>query len=164
MIVVTCLACELLIRVMPEGESSDELEHLVGSRSDFWPDKYPCPRCGKNGQGLPEREVDTRVYQVMELRDVTPKEAFAIFNGMGFPDEQQCSMETLRTLLLEHPVRRVVGRDVVGMARSIVDHLELWDGSRVYLGAATEGAVVYRITRPVSYTAKQLEAHDSGHS
>lgn len=160
MIVVVCLPCSLVVRVMPLNASSpastQELEQLVGTRSDFWPNRYPCPRCGANAQGMLERAADPNALALLKLQDLTPQEAFAAFNGCGFPDEQHCSMAAVQALLLEQPIRRVVGTDVRGAERIIVDHFELWDGSRVYFGSGGDGAVVYRITRPVSYTKKAL--------
>lgn len=161
MILVVCLPCAYAIRVMSNDVTSErstqELEQLVGSKSEFWPDKYPCPRCGKAARGLLEQDADPRVLRAMRLQETTPQEAFAAFNGLGFPDEQHCSLETVQKLLREQPVRKVHGADVMGAERTIIDHFELWDGTKVYFGAASEGALIYRITRPVSYTAKVLE-------
>jgi hypothetical protein len=158
MILVVCLPCNFAIRVMPENvaltQSQQELDQLVGMRSDFWPDKYPCPRCGKPSRGIREREADAKVLALMAVQDATPQQAFAAFNGLGFPDEHHCSLETVGALLKEQPVRRVVGTNVRGVERTVIDHLELWDGTRMYFGSGAEGAVIYRITRPVSYTAK----------
>jgi hypothetical protein len=161
MIVVVCLPCKSAIRVMPESvasmESVRELDQLVGTRSEFWPDKYLCPLCSKPARGLKEREVDAEVLSLMTVQEATPKEAFAAFNGLGFPDEHHCSLDTVQALLKEQPVRRIIGTDVRGAERTIIDALELWDGTRVYFGAGAQGAVIYRITRPVSYAGKQLE-------
>jgi hypothetical protein len=162
MIIVTCLPCELAIRVMPTniGQSSTmrELEELVGQKSDFWPDKFPCPACGKHATGMREREADARVLALMTLRDVTPQEAFAAFNGLGFPDEQKCSLGEVEALLREQPVKKIIGSNVTGAQRTIIDSLELWDGTKVHFAAAAEGAVIYRITRPISYTRQALRA------
>ena len=160
MIVVACLDCSLLIRVLPDGEAGTHvLSYLVGTESEFWPDKYPCPSCGRHVRGMAEEVANLSVQQVLTLRDLTPNEAFAAFSGAGFPDEQQCSLECLQALLAAQPVRRVVGRNVVGLPRAIVDRLELADGSVVHFGAAPEGAVVYRISRAFSYAHKMLEEH-----
>jgi hypothetical protein len=161
MIVVVCMPCARAVRIMPsvvsESNSVDELNQLVGSRSEFWPNKYPCPWCGKNATGMLEREADSRVLSAMNLQDASPQEAFAAFNGFGFPEEQQCSLEAMQELLREQPVRKVIGTNVSGMERTIIDHLELWDGTKVYFGSAAEGAVIYRTTRPFSYTEKVLK-------
>ncbi len=161
MILVLCLPCALAIRVMPtrvgDTTSSDELETLVGRKSPYWPDKYPCPSCEKDARGIRETEADPRALALLKMRDLTPEEAFAAFNGLGFPDEQSCTFDEVQTLLKEQPVRRVVGRTIPLTERVVLDCLELWDGTKLHLGAGAEGAVVYRIARPHAYTAKALE-------
>lgn len=158
MIVVTCLHCTLAIRVMPRraGQQADvrELRELVGDQSDFWPNKFPCPHCSKPCVGLMEELVDERAYALLKLHDLTPVEAFAAFSGMGFPEEQQCSMATLQELFKEQPVRKIIGSDVEGQARAVLDTIELWDGTKIHFGASPAGAVVYRIVRPPSLAAK----------
>lgn len=162
MIVVVCLPCELALRIMParaaDANSDAELETLVGRRSAYWPDKYPCPGCTKPATGMRETQADPRVLQVMKLHDLTPLEAYAAFHGLGLPGEQACTFEMIQELLLTHPVRRVVGRTIADTApaRSVIDHIELWDGTRVHLAAGLEGAVVYRVVRPTSYAAAVL--------
>jgi hypothetical protein len=106
-----------------------------------------------------EELVDSRVYAVMELHDLIPIEAFAAFNGMGFPSEQKCSLTTVRELFSEHPVRKVNGSDVEGQERAVIDSIELWDGTVLHLGASPAGAVVYRVARPPNYAAKVEDAH-----
>lgn len=163
MIVISCLPCALAIRVMPASVTSvaslREVTELVGVRSEFWPNKFPCPRCEKMCTGVPEELVDARIYGVMELRDLTPIEAFAVFNGMGFPNEQKCSLTTVRELLSEHPVRKVNGSDVEGQERAVIDSIELWDGTVLHLGASPAGAVVYRVVKPTSYAARVEDVH-----
>lgn len=161
MIVILCLPCSFAVRVMPASVASTssvrELEQLVGRQSDFWPDKFPCPRCNARATGILEREADSRALALMDVQEATPHEAYAAFNGLGFPSEQKCSLETVEALMKEQPLRRIIGTNVTGMERTIVDAFELWDGTRVHLGAAAEGAIIYRITRPVSYV-KQTES------
>ena len=160
MILVICPECPFAMRVMPVRvtnlQSAQELDQLVGTRSSFWPDRYPCPRCGKYAWGSKENLTDPQTVQVREIQDATPQEAFAALNGLGLPDEQRCALEVVQQLLVEQPVRRVVGKNVRGVERTIIDSLELWDGTKVYFGAGAEGAVIYRITRPHSYAAKVL--------
>ena len=163
MIVVSCLPCSLAIRVMPVSvalpASLREARELVGDQSEFWPNKFPCPRCEKMCTGVLEELVDSRVYAVLTLRDLTPVEAFAAFKGMGFPSEQKCSLATVRELLSEYPVRKIVGSEVEGQERAVIDSIELWDGTVLHLGASPAGAVVYRVVRPANYAAKVEDAH-----
>lgn len=161
MIAIVCTPCRFGVRVMPtklDPSSIRELEHLVGRGSSFWPDGYPCPRCGGKARGMLEQEVNPDLMAVLQLQEATPAEAFAAFNGLGFPDEQKCSLEAVQELLTRVPIVKVVGQDVLGMERALIDSFELQDGTRVYLGAGGEGVVIYRITRPVSYTQKALGA------
>lgn len=161
MILVLCLPCELAVRIMParvgDALSLDELETLVGRKSPYWPDKYPCPNCTKEAKGIREVEADPEVLGLLNLHDLTPEEAFAAFNGLGFPGEQTCTFEEVQELLKKQPIRRVIGRTVVHSTRAVLDAIELWDGTKLHLGAGMEGAVVYRISRPPGYTDKALE-------
>ena len=160
MILVVCLPCAFAIRVMPtqitEPSSAQEVTQLVGQLSEFWPDKYPCPHCDRMARAILEQDADPNALQTLTLQDLTPQEAFAVFNGFGLPQEQRCSLEIVQALLREQPVRKVLGKNVSGAERTILDALELWDGTKVYFGAGAEGAVIYRIARPVSYAARVL--------
>ena len=151
MILIVCENCSLCMRVMGPAE---EIVYLVGEKSEYWPDKYPCPTCEKMCKGVPELLSDPRALSVMNLVEVNPQEAFAALNGLGLPKETNCTAEVVGALLLEQPIRRIKAANVWGANRCIIDHFELWDGTRVYLGAGGEGAVVYRIVRPQSYVEK----------
>lgn len=153
MILIVCTDCALAMRV--EGAEA-ELDFCVGKSSGFWPDKYPCPECDKLCMGMLEMEAETDAVASLRVIDVTPSEAFAALNGLGFPSERMCTKEIVERLLKEHPIRKVSARDVQGAERCVVDHLELWDGSKMYFGPSSQGAVVYRITRPHSYV-KQVD-------
>jgi hypothetical protein len=151
MILVICQPCSLCMRIMG---SSEQITHLVGEQSDYWPNKFPCPRCEKPCAGYLELSVDPRTLNQVELVELNAEEAFAAFNGLGFPKEGDCRTEVLEALLREQPVRKIAGRDVFGTTRCLVEYIELWDGTRLYFGAGSEGAVVYRIVKPQSYVRK----------
>ena len=148
MIVISCSTCALALRVMGD---SDEVSSLVGERSDFWPDHYPCPKCSAQAKCQTEREFLAGPQGEAHLRDLTPAEAFAALNGLGFPEEHECTAVAIDLLLRSTPIRRVAGREIRGSRRSYIDHLELWDGTKIFLGAGPGGAVVYRIALPHSY-------------
>jgi hypothetical protein len=160
MIVIACAKCNLAIRVMPllaaNRQSVLEVQQLVGKDSDFWPDRFPCPGCGKNTRGMFEAQADTKALRLMRFRDLTPIEAFHAFSGLGFPEEQRCSLAVVEALLLAQPVRKVRGTDVMGTERTIVDALELQDGTIIHFGAGAEGACIYRIVRPPANAARAL--------
>ena len=161
-LLIICLPCSLALRVMPARvgsmNSQRELRELVGEGSTFWLDKYPCPACEVHTSAVAEIQVDPRVLSELTVLDVTPHEAFAALHGMGLPEEQKCSLERVEELLREQPIRRVIGSTVEGAPpRTTLDALELWDGTKLYFaGTSGTGAVIYRITRPVSYTKKVL--------
>jgi len=150
MILVVCMPCALAIRVLPQVGRMEELEELVGRRSIFWPDQFPCPRCGKMAKGILEGTADPRAMHLLEVRDLTAFEAFGAFSGLGFPDEQDCTLEVLHELLREQPIRKLHGANVKGSTRSVIESIELWDGTKIYLGASPDGAVAYRAARPPS--------------
>lgn len=155
---LVCLSCAFALRVlhMNDGERA-----LVGKGSDFWPDGYECPCCGKKAQVLWEDEVASDARARLSIRDVTSQELFLALHGMGLPEERACSIEAVTELLKEHPIRKVYGHTVSGTGRSCLTCLELWDGSKVYLGSSSVGAIVYRISRPHSYV-QALEERNEG--
>jgi len=151
MILIVCTPCNLALRVMG---NPIELDQLVGRESPFWPSSFPCPRCEKKAHGLLEVEADPNALRVMELLDLTPQEAFIAFSGMGLPNERSCGRAQIEELF-KTPVRRVVGQ-ATQTDRFILEHIEFWDGTKLYLGAAPGGAVVYRIAAPPSYAKEAL--------
>jgi hypothetical protein len=165
MIIILCTPCNLAIRVMPAKAGSlmseREVAILLGPQSLLWPDKFECVRCTKPAMGMLELGADPRALAHMELRDLTPHEAVAAFNGLGLPEEQHCTLEAVQALLTEHPVRRVIGSTVKGQERTVIDALELWDGTKLYFGAGGDGAVIYRAVCPLSYTERVLKEEDT---
>ncbi len=128
---------------------------LIDSRSEFYPDRYPCPACSRF-MTIADDDVD--YSEVGEsVVEVTPMEFFAAMSGLGLPDERECSEEVVTRVLREQPIRRVVGSSVEG-SRYCIHHLELWDGTRLYMAASPDGAIVYRIVRPTRYTERAAHA------
>lgn len=150
MIIIACTACGFAMRV----ETSDEMElsGLVGDLSDFYPDKYPCPGdgCKSMARAYTPAEISPRAAGQLRIVDVTPQEAFAALHGLGLPKERSCYLDDIRTMF-EVGVKKIAGKDLPGTTRCMVDHIELKDGTKIYLGASAEGATIYRVTRPVSY-------------
>ena len=103
-----------------------------------------------------EQQADPRALALMAVRNLSPQEAFAAFNGLGFPEERSCTMDVLQALLREQPIRRIIGKNISGAMTAHIDALELWDGTKIHLGAGSSGAVVYRIVRPVPYAVRAL--------
>lgn len=153
MIIVACLICRLAIRILGDPL---EVERLVGSESEFWPTSYPCPECGAMAKGMKEAEADPIALNVMEMKELTPAEAFIAFNGMGLPSERACGEEQVRALF-QTPVRKVVGQQAK-TGRFVIEHIQFWDGTKLYLGASPSGAVVYKISAPPAYTLEASRA------
>lgn len=149
MILILCPRCKCALRVTGD---LNEAYNLVGPSSEFWPDKFTCFRCEKPAQGFLESEVAIKAQ--IEIKEVSPQEAYAAIHGLGILEERDFDKLTIDALLREQPIRRIGGKDLAGGGRTVIDYLELWDGTRVHLGASHDGAVIYRITRPHSYVSK----------
>lgn len=146
MIVVLCPRCHLGLRTIG---LLDEVAFLVGSSSEFWPDKYTCPRCEGAARGALEADVP-ELHQ-FEVRDLSVQELYAALNGLGLPEERACTLELVNARLHESPVKRLVGVDIPGTDRCVLRQMELVDGTRFYFGAGPEGAVIYRHVPPQKY-------------
>jgi hypothetical protein len=83
---------------------------------------------------------------------LTPQEAFVAFAGGGLPEESECSAARVAQLLKGARVKDVTTRHIQGTSRCALDSIELEDGTKLYLGASTHGASVYRVQAPHSYT------------
>ena len=148
MIVIHCPQCVMNFRLLED-------DSLVGTSSEFWPDKYTCPTCSSKCQGVHEAVVSNGA----PIRDIQPEELYAAMHGLGLPGEMLCDGDTVRAFL-QSGVSRVVGFEVPGTTRFVIEQIVAKDGSRLYLGASPHGAVVYRITRKHNYTEKVLEKID----
>lgn len=152
MIILPCLSCNFGLRVLGEPR---EVDVLVGQQSEFWPDKYACPKCGASVTGISEAEAEQRVLMLMQLVTVTPQEALIALHGAGLPDERIASIEVLKELLEPLGIR-FSGRQVQGAPRVLLDSLTLPDGTTLHFGSSALGAAVFRITPKTSFTQRVL--------
>lgn len=148
MILIICLTCGFTLRV--EGDV-EEIAHLIGNLSTFALDGYTCSECGKKAGLFNHGDVTPAAAARLRIVDVAPEEAFAALNGLGIPSERSCLLEDVTELIEKFPVASVSGKNISGTGRCIIDHLVLQDGSKVYFAPSTEGATIYRISRPHSY-------------
>lgn len=153
-LVVVCPGCGAVFRVL-QTEQGTDVDHLVGRNSTYWPDGYTCPRCGSAAQGCDELDLP-RGAQTTDVLDLTAGELLAALHGLGLPDEQQCDFDRVATLLTTTRLKRIEGSTVAGTNRCMLDHLQLEDGTKIYLGASSHGAVVYRVVKPTSYVQRVL--------
>jgi hypothetical protein len=151
---VVCSGCGEIYRVVQASTScASDVALLVGESSEFWPNKYVCPRCGAQATGMQEEELP-RSMQTCTIIDLSPEELYAALHGLGLPSEQATTFLAVCELLSCACIVRVVGADVTGTGRCSIDYIQLDTGVKVYFGASREGAVIYRIVRPGSYASR----------
>jgi len=127
-----------------------EVETLVGSRSDFHPDKYVCFECGLPAECLLTAEISAMAGRSLRINEVTPQEAFAALMGMGIPAEATCCAEVVEPMFEAQGIK-VTGYQMPHTTRYVITALTFPDGRTMHLGAAFPGALAYRITKKHSY-------------
>ena len=105
--------------------------------------------CGEPSSLL--ENIDSKSLQALDIVNVTPQEALAAFSGLGLPSERDCSAAAVEKILVGAKVTRVAVHQIRNSHRSIVDFIELEDGTRLYLASSSLGATVYRIASKHSY-------------
>jgi len=148
MIYFVC-TCGLCLQVIGEELES---QCLVGTASDFYPDRYPCPaeNCG-------EKMVYAAVLDKaapMTVVNLSANEAFSAFMGLGLPQERDCGVTAVMQLFEKQRVVKVDATQVPGANRCVLHSLLFDDGRRLWLGSCPEGAVVYRLAMPREYYAE----------
>lgn len=150
--IITC-TCGSGLRVSGDPE---EIRLLIGEKSDWWPDKYPCFSCGEMATGMLESEADEKAAQLIRFVNVKAQEAYAALCGMGVPEERTCCAEVIEALFKEHGIK-AKGRQPRAENLYYVDELEFKDGTRLFLAPSPRGAAIFRVAKPHSYTKEALE-------
>lgn len=145
MIIIVWPGTKLAIRTVGEF---DEVEHLLGPKSEWYPDKYPHPDPEVKELGSFQNAIDARAMPELDLHDVTPQEAFAALSGLGLPNERDCGTTAVERVFESQGVKKVHMRQVNRANRTIIDSIEFDDGTRMFLASSPVGAVVYRISKP----------------
>ena len=146
-----CSACGTVVRVLGD---SQQVELLVGSRSQFWPDRYVCPKCDGAAVGCEQPTAEMLSGVPGEtLFELSAEEALALHMGLGVPSERRVSVELLDETLREHVVQWGLGIDV-SSGRVYINWLETKAGTRVFLGAGPCGAVAYRVKPKQRYAER----------
>jgi hypothetical protein len=153
MITLACTKCFVALRM--SGEFG-EMDFLVGMKSDWYPDRYPCPTSGCGGTMTLTDVIDSKDVEKLRIYDLSPQEAFQALHGMGLPKERECSAELVLETLVGGKVTAVDIQDLAGSNRSVIHSLVLESGHRLYLGSSPFGAVVYRVAPPRSHV-QELE-------
>lgn len=149
MMLIVCLECSSALHVAGDF---NEIHILLGERSEWYPDRYPCWTDGCGGLARFVERLDSDAFNQLTVHNLTTQEAFLALNGMGFPKERDCGETAVKQAFASSPVRGVGARHIHGTNRCVVDHIELENGTKIFFGAAPEGAIVYRLSRPHSYT------------
>lgn len=156
MITIVCMKCGTGIRTMGEpGEL-----HTLFTGTPWHPDDYPCPEASCRGRAQLVESIDSLTLTTLNIHDLELQEAYAAFNGLGFPEERDCG-KTAVEFAFKQPVKEVRVRQIRGQNRSVLDCIIFEDGTRLYVASATEGAVIYRIAKPHSYVEEVLNAAGS---
>jgi hypothetical protein len=97
--------------------------------------------------------------KVLELKQshisLSVQEAFIAFSGAGLPEEGECSATRVHQLLTAQSIKDVQTRHIAGTSRCTLDYIELEDGTKLYLGASSHGACVYRVQPPHHYAEEK---------
>jgi hypothetical protein len=133
------------------------MDHLFGEKSDWYPDKFPCPWVNCDGKGELLTSIQPEALAALSVHELTPQEAYVAFNGLGLPEEQDCGPTAVQ-VAFNKLVKKVNVALLKGTNRSIVNWIEFEDGTRLFLGATAAGAIVYRIAKPRSFTQEALDA------
>jgi len=156
MILFVCesLQCHTITRVM--SRSVDEMQALVGEGSEWWPKGYKCPNCNGPAGAVYEIEVSPVQLKDFNIRELDAEDYFRFLMGVGLPEESDCSVEVLQQIFSKSKVKSIAGHRISGTKRFCVEWLEMEDGARLYFGASSHGATIYRISNRPNYTEKAL--------
>jgi hypothetical protein len=152
--IIFCPNCHFALRVLGE---QDKASMLIGTKSDFWPDGYICPKCEGKAKHFLEHEVDKDIWPLLQIRELTSEEAFSALHGVGLPEERVCTKEAIEETLKTKKISGIVGESLPHTERYILRRICFEDGSCMHLACGAGGATVYRISPPPSYAKKVLD-------
>lgn len=141
---ILCERCHFGLHVQGDVR---EIESLVGERSPHW-NRHQCPECGALCVAAPF--ADASVTGSKHMHFLTPMEAHLLFEGMGLPEERDCVADIVREEL-KKPIKAVKVFTVANTNRSVLESIELEDGTTIFLSGSAHGALVYRIRKPHLY-------------
>jgi hypothetical protein len=155
LVICTSITCKTVTRLF--AGSANELVSLVGEKSEWWPGGYRCPNCEKQASGVYEGRIDPNELKDFNVRELEAQDYFRFMMGVGLPEEQDCQLSVLIDTFKAGKVAKIAGHEIRGSKRYCVEWLEMEDGTRLYFGASSHGATVYRITKKMNFTEKALE-------
>lgn len=139
--------CGLALRV-------DDSPEAIGSVFTHG-EQYACPRPRCTQRMVFTHALESAALPSLRIHDVNAREAFAAVNGLGLPCDKECGQAALAQVF-QQKVVKVNSSRIHNSTRTVIHSLEFEDGTIAYFGAAPEGALVYRIAVPHSYTAEVL--------
>jgi len=147
---ILCPQCCLVIRISGDA---NEFDSLLGAHSQWYPDKYPCPNCGT--KCTLQEHIEANALRILDVHDLTIAEAFAAFNGLGFPEERECGPTAVRELF-KQPIEKIDLQQIRGTNRSVIHSIVFKDGTKMFLAASPMGAIIYRISKKRSIVEEVL--------
>ena len=147
MLVFPCFQCGHAIRVIEVGTDT---EHMIGAKSEKWPDKFQCPICDGSVTAVLEMDLTPFMQRSFQIHDLEPLEAYLAFDGMGMPEEASSNPGSVEEAL-KSGVVKVRCEPALGTTRTVITSIECSNGKTLYLGASPLGAVVYRTKNKHSY-------------
>jgi len=118
---------------------------------ESWKGGLVCPRCSMWNILVGEAVTPKASLGVL-FKELTVMEAYAAFQGMGLPEELDCSPKVVRALFTEKRIKHVALRGIEGTARSTLETITLEDDTVIYLTCGGAGVTIYRIRRPHKYS------------
>jgi len=137
MIVVQCSICSEAARVI-----CTEQQAMTLSRTEL-----QCWGCGGRAVTLSELAAVERGLLHSGTRELTYAETCRACSGQGLPSERACSRDAVESLLRNKQIH-LIGGHSVSDTRFCLEWIEFDSGHRMYFGASTHGAIVYKIVEP----------------
>lgn len=140
-----CDKCMTIVRVHGDPDS---IQRLIVEHS-LWKDGMPCVRsdCDAMMGGVtnPVAESALRQGWVNSL-NLTAEEFFQALCGFGLPEEIGSDPEVVRALLLSAKVSDV-SVHASSSGKTVLDRVDLDNGTSLHLAPSSRGAVVFKVTR-----------------
>lgn len=155
LVICTSMSCRTVTRVF--AGSVNELVSLIGDRSEWWPSQYKCTNCEGVATCVYEGQIDPNELKDFNIRELEAQDYFRFLMGVGLPEEQDCRLEELVKVFAAGKVAKLAGHNIKGSKRYCVDWLEMEDGTKLYFGASSHGATIFRIVKKTDFTKRALE-------
>ena len=148
MIAFGCDTCATVVKVYGELQT---IKDLILSHPR-WNGRWPCIRYGCSDEmGLLSKGLTSDLKTATSAGIVTehilnPEEFFRALCGYGVPEEIGCEPEVVRALLLSASISDI-GMRRSKSNRTIVDRIDLDNGTSLHLASSPAGPAVFKITR-----------------